>query len=142
MVYVVPSVSLELGVHLHHLVDVVADGRRPQRLMALESHAGLVAEVVYRVHALVLYEQQLVVNAWYSKTALGVRNGLRLRLIGSEGSGEWLQCEPERLRLARGDGSIRLLDPGSPGLLEASKPRYQRFKPGHPSGFIEAFANL
>jgi hypothetical protein len=26
--------------------------------------------------------------------------------------------------------------------MEANKARYQRFKPGHPSGFIEAFANL
>lgn len=140
--YAVPTVSLDLGVHLHHLVDVVSGGLRPQRVVAVESHAGLVADVIDSVHALVLYEQKLVVNAWYGKTALGVRNGLRLRVFGSEGSGEWLQCEPERLCLASGDGAIRLLDPGSPGLLEASKLRYQRFKPGHPSGFIEAFANL
>ena len=44
--------------------------------------------------------------------------------------------------MAGADGAIRMLDPATPGLLEASQPRYQRFKPGHPSGFIEAFANL
>lgn len=140
--YGVPTVSLDLGVHLHHLVDVLSGGLKPLRVTAIQNHFGLVADVVDNVNALVVYEQDLVVNAWYGKTALGRRNGLRIRVYGSEGSGEWLQCEPERLILAGGDGSLQLLDPGSAGLREASQPRYQRFKPGHPSGFIEAFANL
>jgi predicted dehydrogenase len=63
-------------------------------------------------------------------------------VYGSKGSAEWLQSQPESLTLAGADGTIRILDPGSPSLMEASLPRYQRFKPGHPSGFIEAFANL
>lgn len=140
--YGVPTVSLDLGVHLHHLVDVVSGGLKPLRVTALQNHFGLVADVVDTVNALAVYEQELVVNAWYGKAALGMRNGLRLRVYGTEGSGEWLQCEPERLTLTRADGAISVLDPGSPSLLEASQPRYQRFKPGHPSGFIEAFANL
>jgi predicted dehydrogenase len=140
--YEIPTVSLDLGVHLHHLVDVVCGGLKPIRVAAAQSHTGLVAGVVDNVNALSLYQEDLLVNAWYGKTALGVRNGLRLRVYGSEGSGEWLQCEPERLTLAHADGSNIVLDPGSPGLLEANQPRYQRFKPGHPGGFIEAFANL
>jgi predicted dehydrogenase len=140
--YGVPTVSLDLGVHLHHLVDVVSGGLRPHRVSAVQSHSGLVNQVVDNVNALVEYENNMVVNVWYGKTALGIRNGLRVRLYGSNGSGEWLQSEPERLRLAKNDGCILTLDPGSPGLLEASQPRYQRFKPGHPSGFIEAFGNL
>jgi predicted dehydrogenase len=140
--YGVPTVSLDLGVHLHHLVDVVTGGLKPLRVSAVQSHSGLVSEVVDNVNALVEYEKGLVVNVWYGKTALGIRNGLRIRVYGSKGSGEWLQCEPERLTMAGTDGAIRILDPGTPGLLEASQARYQRFKPGHPSGFIEAFANL
>lgn len=140
--YAVPTVSLDLGVHLHHLVDVLSGGRKALRVTSVENHYGLVADVVDNVNALMVYEQDLLVNAWYGKTALGRRNGLRVRVYGSEGSGEWLQCEPERLILAGVDGSMQLLDPGSAELREASRPRYQRFKPGHPSGFIEAFANL
>lgn len=140
--YAIPTVSLDLGVHLHHLVDVISGGLRPKRVTAVQNHFGLVGDVIDSVNALIVYEQELVVNAWYGKTALGSRNGLRLRVYGSEGSGEWLQSEPERLTLADAEGGIRMLDPGSPGLLEAGLPRYQRFKPGHPSGFIEAFANL
>jgi predicted dehydrogenase len=140
--YMVPTVSLDLGVHLHHLVDVVSGGLKPLKVAAVQNHTGLVADVIDNVNALALYQEDLLVNVWYGKTALGVRNGLRLRVFGSEGSGEWLQCEPERLTLAHADGANSVLDPGSPGLLEANQPRYQRFKPGHPGGFIEAFANL
>ena len=140
--YQIPTVSLDLGVHIHHLVDVLSGGLKPLKVAAAQSHTGLVAGVLDNVNALVMYQEDLVVNAWYGKTALGVRNGLRLRVYGSEGSGEWMQCEPEQLTLAHADGAISVLDPGSPGLLEANQPRYQRFKPGHPGGFIEAFANL
>ncbi len=140
--YAVPTVSLDLGVHLHHLVDVLSGGLKPLKVAAAQSHTGLVAGVIDNVNVLTLHEQGLVVNSWYGKTALGVRNGLRVRVYGSEGSGEWLQCEPERLCLAHADGANSVLDPGTRGLLEANQPRYQRFKPGHPGGFIEAFANL
>jgi predicted dehydrogenase len=140
--YRVATVSLDLGVHLHHLVDVVSGGLKPLRVAAVQNHFGLVADVVDNVNALAVYQQGMLVNAWYGKTALGCRNGLRLRVFGSKGSAEWLQSQPESLTLAGCDGSIRMLDPGSPDLLEASQSRYQRFKPGHPSGFIEAFANL
>ncbi len=140
--YNVATLSLDLGVHLHHLVDVVSGGLKPLRVAAVQNHFGLVADVVDNVNALAVYQQEMLVNAWYGKTALGYRNGLRLRVYGSQGSAEWLQSQPESLTMAGADGTIRILDAGSPGLMEASQTRYQRFKPGHPSGFIEAFANL
>jgi len=35
---------------------------------------------------------------------LGYRNGLRIRVFGSQASAEWLQTEPEDLRLSHADG--------------------------------------
>ena len=35
-------------------------------------------------------------NFWMSKTAVGRRNGLRIRLFGELGSAEWYQMEPEQ----------------------------------------------
>ena len=140
--YKVPTISLDLGVHLHHLVDIISGGLMPIRVAATQGHAGYVTNVVDNINALSLHQESLVVNAWYGKTSLGLRNGLKLRVFGSEGSGEWLQNEPEKLVVANSNGAISVLDPGSPKLLEANKDRYQRFKPGHPCGFIEAFENL
>ena len=48
---------------------------------------------------------------------------------------------PEELLISHGDGRREILDRGV-GLPLASKPRYNRFKAGHPAGFVEALSNL
>ena len=37
---------------------------------------------------------------WMSKTAIGNRNGLRLRIIGDKGSADWIQNNSEELYLS------------------------------------------
>ncbi|HVK99969.1 MAG TPA: hypothetical protein VM553_09160 [Dongiaceae bacterium] len=80
--------------------------------------------------------------SWWGKSALGYRNGLRIRVYGSEGSAEWYQMDPETLRFADNKGSSISVDRGASAAGLAMESRYNRFKAGHPSGFIEAFANL
>ncbi len=63
-------------------------------------------------------------------------------VFGSKASAEWYQMVPEDLRLAANDGHYFVLDRGSGEAKTAQEPRYNRFKAGHPSGFIEAFVNL
>jgi predicted dehydrogenase len=48
---------------------------------------------------------------------------------------------PEELVLSFIDGRREILDRGS-AVEISNQPRYNRFKTGHPAGFIEAFANL
>ncbi len=76
-----------------------------------------------------------------SQIAAGNENDLRLRVMGERGMLDWRQEEPNTLVHAPGDGPRRLLTRNSPGLSEAAR-RACRLPPGHPEGFIEAFANL
>ena len=76
-----------------------------------------------------------------SQIAAGNENDLRLRVIGERGMLDWRQEEPNVLIHAPGDGPRRTLTRNSPGLSEAAR-RACRLPPGHPEGFIEAFANL
>ena len=76
-----------------------------------------------------------------SQINTGIENGLRLRVSGTLGTIEWWQEEPNRLTHFPLDGPPRLLTRGSPWLHEAAK-RAGRIPPGHPEGFIEAFANV
>jgi predicted dehydrogenase len=76
-----------------------------------------------------------------SQIAAGNENDLRLRVIGERGMLDWRQEEPNLLIHAPGDGPRRTLTRNSPGLSEAAR-RACRLPPGHPEGFIEAFANL
>src|SRR5690606_10713873 len=65
----------------------------------------------------------------------------RLRIYGTEASAEWFQANPEELLISHKDGRREILDRAGSVAL-AALPRYNRFKSGHPAGFIEAFANL
>jgi predicted dehydrogenase len=76
-----------------------------------------------------------------SQISAGERNHLRLRVYGSEGGLDWCQERPDRLRLARPDGTELLLHDGADGLSDRAA-AHQRLPGGHPEGFIEAFANL
>ncbi len=76
-----------------------------------------------------------------SQVMAGVENGLRLRVSGTQGTLEWLQEEPNRLLHSPIDGPPRVLTRGAPWLCEAAR-RACRLPPGHPEGFLEAFANV
>ena len=76
-----------------------------------------------------------------SQVNTGLENGLRLRVSGTLGTIEWWQEEPNRLTHFPLDGPPRLLTRGAPWLHEAAL-RAGRIPPGHPEGFIEAFANV
>jgi len=87
-------------------------------------------------------DQGLFVHGWWSKAAAGHTNGLSVEVFGSEGSARWVQLEPEVLRLRTVNGTDTAIHRGTLGNLMAGQPRYNRFKAGHPDGFIEAFANV
>lgn len=140
--YAVPTVSLDLGVHVHHLVHFLTGGKAPLEVVGDHSAYGQFGGIIDNVYGLARYTDDLRVQIWYGKTALGYRNGLRIRAFGSLASAEWFQTDPEDLLLCDADGRRRLLDRGAGDASVARLPRYNRFKAGHPSGFIEAFANL
>jgi predicted dehydrogenase len=76
-----------------------------------------------------------------SQINTGIENGFRLRVAGTLGTVEWWQEEPNRLTFFPHDGPPRLLTRGAPWLHEAAL-RASRTPPGHPEGFIGAFANV
>lgn len=138
----IPTVSLDLGVHLAHLAKFTT-GLNPRAVAALSRHYGLVGDTVDLVQGLVSFHGGAMGSISYGKVKLGARNGLSITVVGDEGTLEWRQVDPEVLWYADHLGSMRKIDTGDPLVLaHAGMGRYQRFKPGHPSGFLEAFANL
>ncbi len=140
--HAVPTVSLDLGVHVHHLVHFLTGGKAPLEVVGDQDTYGPFRDIVDNVYCLAQYEDGLKVQSWYGKTALGNRNGLRIRVFGSLASAEWFQMQPEDLLFNQADGRRMQIDRGAGDADLARQLRYNRFKAGHPSGFIEAFANL
>lgn len=138
---VVPTISLDLGVHVHHLIDFLT-GEKPREVVATQSSLGRFRQVVDNTMAIVMYSNGIEGHLWFSKAALGHRNGLRVRVYGEDGSAEWCQMDPEFLNFSDSFGHQRRIDRASPDVTLAHLDRYSRFKSGHPAGFLEAFANL
>lgn len=136
----VPTISLDLGVHLHMMVRFLTD-EMPVEVVATSNTYGNFGQVVDNVSCLARYTNNLNCTIWYSKTALGYRNGLKLRLFGEQGAAEWLQENPEYLTLTDHFGTKSVVDRASREIKVANQGRYARFKVGHPAGFVEAFAN-
>lgn len=138
--YDLPTVSLDLGVHVVSILQLFKLSK-PIRVQSIQRNHGHFEDLVDEVHGLFEWENGVVGNIWYGKASLGCRNGLRIRIFGTQGSLDWTQIRPDEVLHADASGNKNKLDIGSPGLLEANSPRYNRFKAGHPTGFIEALAN-
>lgn len=136
----IPTISLDLGVHLHMIVRFLTN-QRPTAVVATSDTYGNFPNIIDNVSCIAKYTNNLNCNIWYSKTALGQRNGLKIRLFGESGSVEWLQENPELLHFADNRGRKVVIDRASDDVQVCNQTRYTRFKAGHPSGFIEAFAN-
>jgi len=134
----IPTILLDLAVHVHHLTAFLT-GLKPIAVNADFHHFSIFEGIVDDAYIWVKYEKDFRASFWVSKTALGYRNGLKLRLFGDQASAEWIQEEPERLHIYRKDSTRMSYDRGN--ALHGDEIR-ERFKPGHPAGFIEAFANL
>jgi len=136
----VPTVSLDLGVHVHSIVKFLTN-QSPLELVAVSNTFGNFNQIVDSVICIAKYSGNLACNVWYCKTALGNRNGLKVRLFGSNGSLEWYQDNPEYLHFTDQHGRKSVIDRAHPEVTVSNQLRYNRFKAGHPAGFIEAFAN-
>lgn len=135
----IPMISLDLGTHLHHLSSFLLQ-EEPSKVMATYDKFSKY-NVVDNVNMFIDYKSGIKGNFWLSKTALGNRNGLHIEVYGSKASASWHQENPEKLEFSYNSGQKVIIDRGSDGEM-INNPLYNRMTPGHPAGFIEAFANL
>jgi len=138
--YEVPTISLDLGVHLHMFIKYLTD-QLPTAAVAKSSSYGNFSSIVDNIDCIIEYTNNISCNMWFSKIAIGNRNGLKIRVYGEKGSAEWLQESPEIIHLSDSNGRRCVIDRGNDEVEISNEPRYSRFKVGHPAGFLEAFAN-
>ena len=130
----------DIGTHAHHLARFVTG------LEVTEVSAELSTMVPGRkaddnAHVKLRFTNGARGLMWVSMAATGNLHGQRIRVFGEKASLEWIQEQPEQLHLRPLDGPQRVLSRGC-GYLSAAAQRATRLWPGHPEGFLEAFANL
>lgn len=136
----IPTVSLDLGVHVLMLMRFLTD-EEPKTVVGIESTNGNFPQIIDSINALLSYQGGMVANIWYGKSYLGYRNGLSVSVFGSHGSLRWSQAFPEEVHATDSAGTRTVLDRASFLQEYPEERRYERFKVGHPVGFIEALAN-
>jgi predicted dehydrogenase len=135
----VPMICHDLGTHCFHLADFLLD-EVPSKVWAdycKVSKYGVVDDVNIRHR----YPSGINGEMWFSKVALGNRNGLSVSVYGDKASAHWRQVNPELMEFANNDGDRITIDRGG-DMVMPTPPQYNRMTPGHPAGFIEAFGNL
>lgn len=130
----------DIGSHLHNLVRYVT-GLEIDAVLAelatlvpgrrMDDDAGIL--VRFKGGARGVY--------YASQVSAGEENGLTLRVYGERAGMIWRQERPNHLDLLHADAPRQRLTRGSSYLCAAAR-RAARLPPGHPEGFIEAFANI
>lgn len=130
----------DIGTHAYHLAGFVTG----LKLQALTADLATFVEgraLDDNAHVMMRYEGGARGLLWSSQVALGNSNGVRLRVFGETGSYQWFQEQPNELIYTPLDGRVQIIKRGADDLSEDAKLR-TRTPPGHPEGYLEAFANL
>ncbi|SMO62190.1 Gfo/Idh/MocA family protein [Fodinibius sediminis] len=130
----------DIGTHAENLVEYIT-GQQMKELYADIHSFGEGRELEDDANMLVHYEEGLRGILYVSQISVGDENDLNIRLYGDEAALEWSQENPNYLHVKYSDGPEEIYKRGNPYLSEAAEAG-NRIPPGHPEGFIEAFANI
>ncbi len=130
----------DIGTHAFHLTEYVT-GLKVTSLNAALRRVVPGRKVDDDCNALLRLEGGASGVLMASQVAAGERNGLRIRVYGENGSLEWRQEDPNRLRVKWLDGPEEIRHAAG-GYLGADALAVTRLPGGHPEGYIEAFAVL
>lgn len=136
----VSSAVGDIGSHAENLVEYIT-GLRMQKLYADITSFVEGRELEDDANVLVHYEQGVKGILYASQISVGEENDLKIRVYGTDASLEWRQENPNYLRVKYPDRPEEIYKRGNPYLSDIANFN-NRIPPGHPEGFIEAFANV
>jgi predicted dehydrogenase len=129
----------DIGTHAYHLAAFVT-GAMPVAVSA-DLHTFVPGRRLDdHVQALLRYASGARGMLWASQVASGAENALRLRVYGSKASLSFDQEQPNELWLTPQDGAAQRLTRGR--VKSAAALHATHVPPGHPQGYVEAFAQL
>ena len=130
----------DIGTHAFHLLEYISG------LQVTEINATLRSVVEGRrldddCNAFVRLSNGAAGTLACSQVAAGELNEMRIRIYGETASIDWRQQDPNRLIVKRLEGPEEIHHAGTPYLGHDAL-AVMRVPPGHPEGYLEAFAVL
>ena len=133
------AVLNEIGTHAYHLATYIS-GLKGEKIFADIKQISKKIKMDDNAQVMINFSNGAKGMFWTSVMAKGGVYGLRIRVFGSKGSLEWVQNDPNYLKLNPDKGAVRYLERGFHN-AELSK-KFSRIKFGHPEGYLDAFANI
>ncbi|HEV2594325.1 MAG TPA: Gfo/Idh/MocA family oxidoreductase [Sphingomicrobium sp.] len=130
----------DIGVHAFNLAEFVT-GQRVERLCADLSRVVEGRQLDDDCNILLRFDNGAPGALIASQIAVGDLNGLSLRVYGEKAALHWRQEQPNSMRINHISGRGEIIEAGI-GLLGPDARSATRVPPGHPEGYLEAFANL
>ncbi len=130
----------DIGTHAFHLAQFIS-GLEPESLLADLSTFVPGRRLDDNAHILLRYPNGARGMLWASQVAPGNENNLSIKVYGSKGGLEWAQEHPNQLTFSALGEPARILSRGTNALDEDAR-RITRLPPGHPEGYLEAFATI
>ena len=133
------AVLNEIGTHAYHLATYIS-GLKGEKVFADIKQISKKIKMDDNAQVMINFTNGAKGMFWTSVMAKGGVYGLKIRVFGSKGSLEWVQNDPNYLKLNPDKGAVRHLERGFHN-AELSK-KFSRIKFGHPEGYLDAFANI
>lgn len=128
----------DIGSHIEHVVSYVT-GLHVRRVAAAVDYFG--QELDLNANMLVEYDNGAKGAYWCSQVSVGHYNDLSFRIFGTDGSIEWHQENPERLKVCLKGQPMQMYYRGTGSICGIAE-KNQRVPSGHVEGLTEAFANI
>ena len=130
----------DIGTHAQNLLEYVT-GLKVKSLCADLSSFVVGRQLDDDANILLRMESGAKGTLVCSQIACGEENNLSIRIYGSRGGLEWHQHEPNSLLFKPAAQPWQIFRTGHSYMSEAAK-SLSRTPPGHPEGYLEAFANI
>ena len=130
----------DIGTHAYQLVHFVT-GMVPEQILAEATTFVPGRRVDDNIQILLRYGNGARGALWASQVAPGNDNALRLRVFGEKAGLDWRQEEPNVLTWSPLGDAPRMIHRGT-AAMNAAGQRVNRIPPGHPEGYLEAFATI
>jgi len=130
----------DLGTHAHHLLRFIT-GLEVEAVCADLSRMVAGRALDDNAHVLLRLSNGARGMLWASQVCPGNENALSIRVYGERAGLQWAQEQPNQLRFTALGEAPRVLYRGGGGAGVAAR-HATRLPPGHPEGYIEAFAQI
>ncbi|GHA10321.1 oxidoreductase [Devosia pacifica] len=131
----------DIGTHAYNLARFVT-GLKTEKLAADLTAFVPGRQLDDNVHIMLRFEGGAKGMLWASQVAVGCENGLQLRVYGDKAGIEWRQDNPNQMWFTEFGKPKQLLTRGGAIGVAPAEHMGVRVPPGHPEGYLEAFATL